>query len=422
LMASTALTPTQHKGGIGAIIGIVAAIAIPFAAPIIASSMMVSMGIAASATALSATAMTIGSAIVGGALGAGLAAITGGNVAMGAIGGAISGGISGFAEAGTAGGAISGAEANAFMGPGGGGSVGLPSTLPVTSPVSPAGLGPPKLVTDSAGNTFIQPATSVGSDAGSTLSGGAISGAEANAFMGPGNPMGVGSVGLPSTISPTFIDKAANFIGDLPNKLMSSEALQQVAGQAITTGVGNAMVGEPNMTNEEKARMADLEQARAFQKGQLAKKQAVSDSYLQQAASTNPEYYGQQALTEEQNRLNRAQQAGLRNIRPSATGQRAAQVQRNALQKSRLSGFDRGRQEAESKRLHYMQAAQSSAPTGAGYAGNIAGDLKAADLRYKRSEKEYNDYAGILEPLAADIFSVDSAAEREKKRKEATGE
>jgi len=234
--------------------------------------------------------------------------------------------------------------------------------------------------------------------------------------------MGVGSVGLPSTISPTFIDKAANFIGDLPNKLMSSEALQQVAGQAITTGVGNAMVGEPNMTNEEKARMADLEQARAFQKGQLAKKQAVSDSYLQQAASTNPEYYGQQALTEEQNRLNRAQQAGLRNIRPSATGQRAAQVQRNALQKSRLSGFDRGRQEAESKRLHYMQAAQSSAPTGAGYAGNIAGDLKAADLRYKRSEKEYNDYAGILEPLAADIFSVDSAAEREKKRKEATGE
>jgi hypothetical protein len=33
LLSSTAMTPTNHKGGIGAVVGIVAAIAIPFAAP-----------------------------------------------------------------------------------------------------------------------------------------------------------------------------------------------------------------------------------------------------------------------------------------------------------------------------------------------------------------------------------------------------
>ena len=165
--------------------------------------------------------------------------------------------------------------------------------------------------------------------------------------------------------------------------------------------------------------MADLNAARAKQLELQNKKQAVSDAYVQQASNINPYYYGQQALTEEQNRLNRAQQAGLRNINPSNTGTRSATVRRNALDKSRLSGFDRGRQEADSKRLQLMAAAQSSAPTGSAYAGDIAGDLAAADTRYQRKQKEYDDYAGILEPLAADIFSVDSAAEREKKRQEA---
>ena len=151
--------------------------------------------------------------------------------------------------------------------------------------------------------------------------------------------------------------------------------------------------------------MAALEQARAYQKGQMEKKQAVSDSYVQQAANINPEYYGQQALTAEQNRLARSQQAGLRDINPSNTGLLSAQQRRNALDKSRLGSYDRGRQDAETKRLAYMQAAQASSPDGSGYAGNIASDLKAADSRYKRLEAAGQEAANVFEPIFDDIFS-----------------
>lgn len=93
-------------GGLMAVVGIVAAIAIPFAAPAIVGAMASSTAIAASlpfvTAALSTTAgAVIGSAIVGAGLGAVAAKVTGGDVGRGALMGAIGGGIGGYSQAGS---------------------------------------------------------------------------------------------------------------------------------------------------------------------------------------------------------------------------------------------------------------------------------------------------------------------------------
>ena len=82
LMNTTALTPTHHKGGIAKVVSIVAAVAIPVAAPAIASSVGLSAALGSQA---------LGSALVGGVLGAGVAAATGGDPLMGGLGGAFGG-------------------------------------------------------------------------------------------------------------------------------------------------------------------------------------------------------------------------------------------------------------------------------------------------------------------------------------------
>lgn len=87
LMESTMWTPvlqTEHKkGGIGSVLGIVASIAVPFFAPMIA-------------TAVFGGASVLGSALTGAALGAGTSALTGGNPLTGALLGGVGAGFSSY--------------------------------------------------------------------------------------------------------------------------------------------------------------------------------------------------------------------------------------------------------------------------------------------------------------------------------------
>jgi hypothetical protein len=92
-------------GGLKAVVGLVAAVAIPFAAPAIVGAMASSTAIAAAMPALTAALSTtagavVGSAIVGAGLGAVSAKVTGGDVGRGALFGAIGGGIGGYSQAG----------------------------------------------------------------------------------------------------------------------------------------------------------------------------------------------------------------------------------------------------------------------------------------------------------------------------------
>ena len=91
-------TPTEFKSkGLKKVVGVVAMVAIPFAAPAISASIAASGFLGASATGVFST--WAGSAIVGAGLGAVAAKVTGGDVLQGALGGAIGGGLGGLASA-----------------------------------------------------------------------------------------------------------------------------------------------------------------------------------------------------------------------------------------------------------------------------------------------------------------------------------
>ncbi len=85
------ITYEKKKGGLGAIVSIAASIAIPFAAPAIATSLMGSMGIAATAFNT-----TIGSALVGAGLGAASSLVTKQKMGQAALMGLIGGGAAGY--------------------------------------------------------------------------------------------------------------------------------------------------------------------------------------------------------------------------------------------------------------------------------------------------------------------------------------
>jgi hypothetical protein len=85
-------------GGLKAVVGVVAAIAIPFAAPAIASSIGLSGAIAGAVGSVTAGSV-IGSAIVGAGLGAISAKVQGQDVGRGALMGGIGGGVSGYFNA-----------------------------------------------------------------------------------------------------------------------------------------------------------------------------------------------------------------------------------------------------------------------------------------------------------------------------------
>jgi hypothetical protein len=440
LLNTTALTPTQHGlfssvkkffKKAAPVIAIAAAVMTPYAASWAAGSFAKSAGLSFAANSFAATAS---SALAGAAMNAGVSYLTGGNVAQGAIGGAIAGGIGGY-NAGNMGGT---GDIGTNFTPGattaGGGAPNIPLTTAPTGPVggptvdNAAGAPTPDLSniygTQSFGNLTL-PTMDASTGAGATLSGSSAGvtpvasnhpGMTGGSFTGPN----ARPYYNPNTVSSQFNKFTAGLEG-LPGKFMDSEAAQSAGGKLLTMGVANAFAGdEPDMSAYEQAKMAELQKARGLEQKQIANRQRVSDSYVQQAASVNPDAYAQQYMTDQQNRLGRAQAAGLRNINPRNKEAVARQKQTDALAKSRLGGYQNAYQNAQNQRLGLLQAAQNTAPTTTGAAG-ISKDLADYDSRYRpRAEDKYDDYASIVTPISEEIFGLDSEEER-KRRSEQVG-
>lgn len=100
------------------IVGVAAAIAVPFAAPALASSLGVTAGLG-SLGVTGAAASTIGAGLTGAALGAVNAKLTGGDVGQGALFGGLGGGLSGYGgyESVAAGGPAGGTSASGLQQP-----------------------------------------------------------------------------------------------------------------------------------------------------------------------------------------------------------------------------------------------------------------------------------------------------------------
>ena len=449
LMSSTALTPTQHKGGskVAAAVGIAAAIAIPYAAPAIASSIGSSFAVGSAASTFWGGAA--GAALVGAGLGAATAYATGGDPLLGAAGGGLSGGIAGY---GIGGSGLQGASGinlgTAARSPAGfypstmgtTGAIGAPITPSpvglVGAPVASLGAMEPGAFYTGA-TPVVDPSLGIGPresfvgalerQPGQTFQTAITTGESTpmrNALMrpaasGPAYPNDAALAAAPYT-PPTLSQQIASGATNLGNKLsegasklvdkaLSDDALKQVGAKLVTTGVGNVMAGdEPDMTAEEQARMAALDEAREFQRQQRDVQQARADDLYQQALNVNPVAAGQESAIAVRNQLARANAANLRKLgNPNMVD---ATRRRNVLDMARGTGtaFTRGRTEAENRRAGLTGAAIGASPTGAGYAGDIAGDLGAADARYKRLAQERTNAAGLFTPIAQSIFSTES--------------
>ncbi len=252
-------------GGLKAVVGVVAAIAIPFAAPAIAGAIATSAGISAATFGLSATVgATLGSAIVGAGLGAVTAAATGGNVGRGALFGGIGGGIGGYMDATAAAAQASGTGLK------------VPTTTAAPTPTGTEGLTagtgtggyasttwtPPDYSLGGGGQTFgsLRAPASMGTDLGSTLSGTqaggtgiTLSGTGTSSYGGL-NPNAAGGVGLnPNAAGGVGIrlpgvetagaggGSYASTVSNLPSTSWTAPDYSLAGAQATSTGTGTGI-------------------------------------------------------------------------------------------------------------------------------------------------------------------------------------
>jgi hypothetical protein len=452
LLPSQKILLTHHKGGgIGAVLGIVAAVAIPFAAPAIATAMVSSGMIAASMT-------TVASAVIGGALGAGLAAATGGNILMGAAGGALGGGIGagGFSGIGSATAAPT--------------SIGSAATSPLSASV-PFGGG---LISGGGGLSTVPAVTSVGPGVGSSfrgpelsIGGGDLGSQLSNTITyNPGTPLSntvthyytppVPTSAVPShtynpatsqpALSPQSAptsDMAAAIsrnvnapvrsgpvgVGGEPDlswgdrftsSIKESFSPENLARQA-TEGVGKlalnklseVFVDEPSTTREEDSLLAERDAALAEQKRLSDLKESAATELYTAGLAISPLRRGMEQLGVEQERLLRAQQQGLRNINPRDTGAVDTQRRQDALNKSRLGGFAQGMNLGEQERRALLSQAAQLYPTGSGIIAGIRSDITDADTRYQRMLDEQRRAS---DTIAAFIPVTGTETEEERKK------
>ena len=198
------------------------------------------------------------------------------------------------------------------------------------------------------------------------------------------------------------------FFDSLLDKITTSDAVKQGAANLVTKGLSNQFVGDtPDMSDEEQQRLAQLNAAREQQLALQNRKLGISDQLLHHATNINPLYYGQQALADDQNRVRRAQQAGLRKIPHKNALAEAAYRRRAALDMSRSghTAFQRAQDAADAQRRQYTTAAATAAPTGNTYAAGLRGDLSDADERYKRLAAAGQDFTDFFLPIAQDIVA-----------------
>jgi len=435
LVSTTSLT--QHKGGfLSIIVGLAVGIAIPWAAPIIASAIGFSGSI-------------IAATLIGGALGAGFAAATGGNAFIGAAGGAFGGfaGAGGFSGIGA-----SGAEGAA----GGIGGAGQAPALGASGLVSGAegtAFGPGFFDSATAGfDSFAAGVNPTSVDLGGALSGldtsfaapigGDFAGFGADS-AGSGfnlsSAPGVSTSGaVPEyNLSPQFrsaesfpgqFDSGTAYNtnpGDIPAEAPKPDFFDRVTGSKTfgkavtklgTQALSNAFVPEPSLTDAEKALQAQRDAALKQQQDLLEGKRDIANAFLDQSASVSPTREGMNALTEEQKRLLRAQEAGLRGIPIGRDAERRGAVRRNALDRSRLGGFSRGYGEAQDRQDKLISLAANTLPSGDNIVSSSGKALTDAGRYNTRLDAERKAAAGTFEPIFRSVFTGTDEEERKRRQ------
>jgi hypothetical protein len=214
---------------------------------------------------------------------------------------------------------------------------------------------------------------------------------------------------------PSFFSGFGDRLSAAASKAFSPDKLLEVGGKFALSKLSEAFADEVPVSREEEQRLAFLDQQRAEQVRLQGVKEGISNTFLTQAGTISPLQRGQELLALEQDRLQRAQQAGLRNINPRDTGAVASQQRKDALNKARLGGFQRGQEAGTQERERKVAQAAATLPTGAGIASGAATDLAAADRRFLRLQQEQRNVGGVFSDIFTDL-NVDSDKENEDAR------
>lgn len=383
---------TLHKsGGLKAVIGVVATIAIPFVAPQIAGALATSMGVTSATFGLSATVgSALGSAIVGAGLGAVTAAVTGQNIGRGALFGGIGGGIGGYMDASSAAAQASGTgltppSVSGATAPVATGAEGLTASTSWTSP--DYNLGGAQATTSGSSGVGLRMPTEGASGYGLKVP------ASSNVF-------GSGSGG---SADASGLDKFSDALkAKFTDPKVQADMVLRAAGQLA----GSAFAGD-GLSDEEKQLLAqqkqELEQLRSTNQELFNQRLQAAQNLLGEAHYFNPEYFGGQSYKAYQNAAGRAERDVLRNIGPQRAGLRTAEERRFALQRSAggQTAYLQGADMAQQNRIRTTQAGASllptSGPTAALSYGNYIGQLyDAADRRRRQTTGEIGDWFGTF--------------------------
>lgn len=349
------------------IVGVVAAVAIPFAAPALAASLMASTALPALAAGATALGTTGTSAIIGAGLGAASSAATGGDVGQGALFGGLGGGLGGYASATKA------AQAGQAVGQTGGAATGVGGSG-VVAGQAPVGTGTVLAAPATASPTA---GVSGGFNTGSYLSG-VNAGAGAPAGQLAGLTGGNAGLSVPFSPSPGAVGTPAatpqaswgeRFKAGLEqgwDKMTSPENISNVALEGGKYLAGSLAAGS-GMTSAEEAMMrAQRQEMRRAQDANDAMYNTRRDEALKLINEANyfdPEYMGLQRARDAQLQSARTKQAGLRGL---TGGARQAESRRFDLGTNRATGsaYDEGYQSGVTARTNTRVAGLSQLPTG----------------------------------------------------------
>lgn len=326
---------TEHGKGMKMVLGIAAAFAIPFLAPVLAGAIGLSSAVGAGLTAIGVTstaaAATLSSALAGAALGAGKAAIFNEDVGRGALFGGLSGGLAGYANAAKAAQAVKAASPGAGLGMGPGQATGdVLSQFGVPAGTTAATTGAQVAGTTAAGTTA------------------AAAGTAAQAAPAVGSTL--------ANATGKFVETLKAMPANILAKYSDPQALADLTLRAGSMLAGAATSVDPfsGLSPEEQQLMrARQEELKAMQSSDMARfNTQLSEAYklLGRSEYFNPEYWGRAAAADAQMKTATATQAGLRNIPVNQAARASSEARRYAL--------GGGREQASAYQSGFMGAAQ----------------------------------------------------------------
>ena len=363
------------------IVGVAAAVAIPFAAPAIAQS-------AALSGLVGSIGLTGTSALVGAGLGAASSAVTGGNVGRGALMGAIGGGIGGYTTTPTAPAAPAAASAispeaiaaaNATADPiaalnasqgwtnvdpaylasigGGGAAAAAPGldTSGLSGAMQPSGELGTGVQMPGAGAGVQAPGAGLQMPAGPEVA------------LGTGLRMPTEAVARAATTAPTtFADALSKVPGQIAAKFSDPKALADMTLRAAGQLAGSALAGSGLSAQEQALLDAQTQELRTLQQTNadlFRQRLEQAQGLIGESRYFDPEYFGLQRARQVQLAGARAKRTGLRGLEGQ---QRAAEARRFDLATGRDVGtaYDVGFGTGVQGRLQTMQSGIGLMPAG----------------------------------------------------------